>query len=278
MRACIYSIKNNINNHEYIGQTINFAKRKSKHLTALRGGYHCNSHLQRAWNKYGEENFSFSIIEEIIDYTTIGERERFWIEKRGYYNIDKGREGFTPIALRKMSEAHLGKISSRRVLEKEDVLLILAIGYFLDCVERPLAKIYGISREVTKNLLKRKTYLDISEEFDSYSFSQKFELFKKGIVKLNYDPWQNTNFSCPKKNAYFSVILQTYFPKYTYEKIGKWFGITKEGIKKIKHELLDTHEREIDTNFNKEELIQIVLFLLENTTSCEAVSLLKRNV
>lgn len=278
MRACIYSIKNNINNHEYIGQTIDFVKRKSKHITALRGDYHCNSHLQRAWDKYGEKNFTFSIIEEITDYSVIGEKERFWIEKRGYYNIDKGREGFTPSALKNMSDAHLGKISSRRILESEDAFLILAFDYFLDCVERPLAKIFEVSRDVIKNLIKRKTYLEVSKEFDSYSFSQKLKLFETGLQKIKYNPWKNTNCICPKKNAYFSIILQVYSPKYSYKKIGSWFNLTKGSICKIKHDIFDTHEREINTNFNKSELFQIVFLLLKNTTSCEAVLELKQNM
>ena len=64
----IYKIINVVNGKLYIGSTMHkFSKRKSEHLTALRKGYHFNSHLQSAWNKYGEENFIFEILERFSD-------------------------------------------------------------------------------------------------------------------------------------------------------------------------------------------------------------------
>jgi group I intron endonuclease len=39
---------------------------------------HPNSHLQRAWLKYGEVNFTFTVI-EICDKTKLIEREQHWI-------------------------------------------------------------------------------------------------------------------------------------------------------------------------------------------------------
>lgn len=269
MPACIYSIKNEINGHEYIGQTKNFAKRKSKHLTALRNGYHCNAHLQKAWDKYGEENFSFSIIEQVEDYSKIGEREKFWIDKLGYYNIDKGKKGFTPKALQNMSDSHVGKISLNRKLNKAQVLEILSLDYFLDCIDRPAAKIYDVSREVIKGISHRKNYLEIAKEFDALFFHEKFSIFQKTMLKTNYDVWKNTNFSCPKKNTYLLIILKNFCSKYTYLQIGKWLGLSKWGIGKIKHEIFDTGTRQITRRFSEEELFQIVSFLLQNTTSCD---------
>lgn len=64
----IYKITNLANGKFYIGSTMHkFVKRKSEHVTALQKGYHFNSHLQSAWNKYGEENFTFEVIQEFID-------------------------------------------------------------------------------------------------------------------------------------------------------------------------------------------------------------------
>lgn len=49
----------------YVGETINLHKRiVGEHLPSLRAGRHENSHLQRAWNKYGEQNFRFEIVWE----------------------------------------------------------------------------------------------------------------------------------------------------------------------------------------------------------------------
>lgn len=64
--CCIYIIKNIVNNKLYIGCAIDFISRKWRHSTDLRNNKHHNIHLQRAWNEYGESNFSFEILEEYI--------------------------------------------------------------------------------------------------------------------------------------------------------------------------------------------------------------------
>lgn len=59
----IYKIINNINGKVYVGQSINIKTRWKEHINALKRGDSGCTLLQRAWNKYGEENFSFEILE-----------------------------------------------------------------------------------------------------------------------------------------------------------------------------------------------------------------------
>lgn len=59
----VYKILNIINNKFYIGSTIHFNTRKREHIYALKNKIHRNNLLQRAWDKYGEENFKFEILE-----------------------------------------------------------------------------------------------------------------------------------------------------------------------------------------------------------------------
>lgn len=70
----IYSITNRNSNNFYIGSATRKGKlpshsgfyyRWGKHIKDLRKGTHHCSHLQRAWNKYGEESFEFTILEFI---------------------------------------------------------------------------------------------------------------------------------------------------------------------------------------------------------------------
>lgn len=77
----IYKIINIINNKIYIGSTVNFKRRKRNHFWDLNNNKHDNDYLQKAYNKYGKENFRFEIIEYIEDKKILLEREQSWIDK-----------------------------------------------------------------------------------------------------------------------------------------------------------------------------------------------------
>lgn len=62
--AYIYMIINVINGKFYIGSTNNYTNRFYAHKNELRKGTHHSKHLQKAWDKYGEEAFEFVVIEE----------------------------------------------------------------------------------------------------------------------------------------------------------------------------------------------------------------------
>lgn len=62
MQQGIYKITNRINRKIYIGSSINISKRLKEHLRCLLRNTHRNSKLQNAVNKYGIENFDFSVL------------------------------------------------------------------------------------------------------------------------------------------------------------------------------------------------------------------------
>lgn len=92
----IYAIKCVPSGKLYIGsahKTENgnsIQKRFWKHLNDLNKNKHANSMLQRAWNKYGEENFEFYLVEIIDDNEIILEREQYWMDFYNSYNSDNG--------------------------------------------------------------------------------------------------------------------------------------------------------------------------------------------
>ena len=85
----IYRIKNITTDQCYYGSSIDIDLRFRVHKSQLRSNKHHNIHLQNAWNKYGEENFEFIIIEECESNKEILlEREQFYIDSlRPYYNL-----------------------------------------------------------------------------------------------------------------------------------------------------------------------------------------------
>lgn len=64
MKTCgVYAITNKINGKVYVGSSADIEKRWNYHRRELSKNSHKNKHLQNAWNKYGENNFEFTIVE-----------------------------------------------------------------------------------------------------------------------------------------------------------------------------------------------------------------------
>lgn len=84
--SCIYKITNIINDKCYIGSSVSgLGRRKINHLFYLRNNSHHSIKLQNAFNKYGEENFTFKVLEKCSKENII-EREQYWIDKFNSYN------------------------------------------------------------------------------------------------------------------------------------------------------------------------------------------------
>ena len=89
MSIGIYKIQNLLNGKLYIGQSVDIESRWRIHIVELRNNYHHNTCLQNAWNKYGEDNFLFEVIEECEPMVQF-EREQYYLnilnpfDNRGY--------------------------------------------------------------------------------------------------------------------------------------------------------------------------------------------------
>ena len=86
----IYKIENVKNNKKYIGLTNNIARRRARHFTDLKCNRHENSFLQKEFNLYGKEAFSFEIVfAEDVSEKVISDKEKEYI---AYY--DSYRNGY----------------------------------------------------------------------------------------------------------------------------------------------------------------------------------------
>lgn len=256
MSACIYGIKNKINGKYYIGQSINFISRKSRHLFLLKKGDHHSKYLQNAWNKYGEDNFIFEILEENISLENVKIKEKEWIEKNGDYNMDKnGRNPYTKQAIKNMSNAHINKKSARRLLNDEQAKYCLAINEFLGECERPLAKIFCCNRVVFRDLFRNKTYKDNVEQYNKLDLKSKIDLLKKGIKEIGYDIYS-------KQGGEMYGVLVHYFIfdlNFSVTKVASIFKKDTRTIKKIITGEVLPKSREIYSDYDKEILKEVSL-------------------
>ena len=88
----IYKIENKINGKIYIGETARTPERRwYEHIFySMAAGSHRHA-LQNAIRKYGEQNFSFDVLEECPN-EELGEREKYYIQK--YDSFIKNGKGY----------------------------------------------------------------------------------------------------------------------------------------------------------------------------------------
>lgn len=136
----VYGIRNTVNHMIYIGSSKLVKDRISQHKHYLRGRgkdrpTHKNFWLQRDWDSFGEEAFSFLLLEQCSPEQLL-QREQVWIDKlksrnKCYnvtdairetlpeemrMNISKGRLGmkFSEEHKQALSESHIGKTWSQQ--------------------------------------------------------------------------------------------------------------------------------------------------------------------
>lgn len=109
MTICgVYQICCEATGRVYVGSSRSIKSRWKAHELQLKRGKHYNTRLQRSWDKYGAECFSFVVLE----YCLVGElitRESFWIS-----SLESYTNGFnqTPTAepLKDKTPEHIEKI------------------------------------------------------------------------------------------------------------------------------------------------------------------------
>lgn len=88
--SAVYSITNLVNGKLYIGSAVSVKDRWYRHRLYLNRGTHNCRPLQNAWNKYGSENFGFSILEIISNTESLLASEQNWLDKVKPYKNNVG--------------------------------------------------------------------------------------------------------------------------------------------------------------------------------------------
>ena len=93
----IYKITNTKNNKVYIGQTTQKANHRwTTHLSELKRNVHPNSHLQNAFNLYGESKFQFEILDESAN--SLDELNKLEIQYINEYKSMNSKYGYNKLS------------------------------------------------------------------------------------------------------------------------------------------------------------------------------------
>lgn len=118
----IYGIENIINGKLYIGSAVDYKNRRRQHQYTLGKNTHKNKKLQNSWNKYGDKNFIFHVIEPVGDTENLIKREQYWIDFYRTLLGDKFLYNMNPLATSnigvKMSELSKKRMSVAKIGSK----------------------------------------------------------------------------------------------------------------------------------------------------------------
>jgi len=128
-KAGVYRITNLVNGKFYIGSSNKLMRRYRRHKKDLKNDYHPNQLLQRAYNKYGEDNFSFEVLEYIEDKELARSVEQRYLDfmrpfdREIGYNICLDSRGLSGVKRSKewcefMGNVHRGKTVSKETRNK----------------------------------------------------------------------------------------------------------------------------------------------------------------
>ena len=258
MSCGIYKITNQINGKCYIGQSVNIEKRWYQHRrrSMMMGITESDSYFHRAIRKYGLENFSFEILEE-CPKEQLNEKEQFYVAKYHSnqenfgYNLTEGGDSVGERA-KKLSDEELQNViydlkntllSQAEIGQKYHIAQTTVSGINRGEFRYQSNEIYPLRAE---SILKEHSLNDgyktcpiCGKKFQGKAKTCSVECGRIRTRKMKV---------IPKRSA-----LKYLIRNYSFEWIGRQFGVTGNAIKKYcdKFELPRT-KKEINSYSNEE--------------------------
>lgn len=185
----IYKITNKINGKAYVGQSKHIKRRWREHVNGLE-----NSTIGNAIKKYGEENFSFEILES-CSIEELNDREIYYIDKldtygKGY-NVTTGGDGvkgvgkvLTPECIPKIISDLRDGLPSAEIAQKFNVCVEMISrinngnAWAIESETYPIRERYG---ERVKKEINREELLETVATLGFKGAGEKYGLTGNGI-------------------------------------------------------------------------------------------------
>lgn len=189
MNSGIYAILNLENKKFYIGQASNLKLRWWQHKNSLSKNKHHSSILQRAWNKYGEQNFVYLIVEK-CDKLDLTKREQYYLDLwKPEYNICKIAESVLGVkrseeTKQKMSLASKSRIRSVSEIER---LKTLRKGTKLTQEHKNKLKTYRHTKETKRKYSEQRIGNDHKRNYEKWPCKDGSKCKCERCSKINAD-------------------------------------------------------------------------------------------
>lgn len=234
----IYRITCTTTGKFYIGSAVNLKRRWQEHRKTLRGNYHPNPYLQASWNKYGEQTFTFEVIELVLPPFLI-EREQYWLDKlqaikKGFNLAPTAGSSFgrevSQSTRKKIGDANRGKpgpnLGKKLAPETREKLSIIASqrtsNPFLGKSHTAEARA-KMSEARRKRITKPETRVKLSEASKRYKRTEKqYAAHMKTIIAIAPDGTEyvvtGINRFCKAHNLYHSALVDVANGKHSQHK------------------------------------------------------------
>ena len=121
-RTGIYRFVNTVNGKSYVGKAVDLRHRYLEHVRALRRGEDLCVALNRAWSKYGEDNFKYEVL-CTCDRESLNNKERYYISLydsfNNGYNCTMGGDGMQGFRHSEESKKKIGDFFRGKTLSEE---------------------------------------------------------------------------------------------------------------------------------------------------------------
>ena len=169
----IYTITNKVTGKLYIGESLDIYRRWHKeHIPKLRKNLHYNSGLQSDFNKYGEENFEFEILERYLGNDPISTKARILILE-SYFITQFRKAG---ISLYNTENTMVEILNGNKIPETGNTLVCAIANVLANyAIKECEGFVYFEKYKTIKNILfdyvalkKKETQASVIKEFEKY--------------------------------------------------------------------------------------------------------------
>lgn len=269
-----YVVHNTVNNKVYIGKSTKPFERFKKHLKVASGTRKVEKfYFHRAINKYGGDNFTFSILQKFDNEEDCNQAEMYWIKffnaknKKYGYNLTDGGEGCSGRVITEETREKMRKhaLTRRHTEETKQKLREINLGKRLskESIEKTRQARLGVPlseehkrkiSESTKGKIKKKftkeQVIEIRRLYEKENWSQReladFFNAKQANISFitTYRTWSDLTSDnvenyykkgTPKLKAADVIKIREMHStgKYTYVQLAAEFSVSKRIVAKV---------------------------------------------